>query len=115
MLNQKLEKKMSKKIKTLLGRSVYLEMPPQEKSAVIVDENTKEALQKVMLEKLKSLKVHSVGSMADKNIKVGDKVLVRPAALSGQHTVIIPLEGETKDEKILVILVQDHDIIHVWE
>jgi hypothetical protein len=105
---------MSNKIKTLLGRRVYLEMPPQKDKKIIVDENTKEALQKSILENLKSLKVFAVGASVDSNIKVGDRVLVSPAALSGQHTVIIPLKDD-KGTEMFVVLVQDHDIIHIWK
>ena len=46
----------------LLGNRIYLEMPKQEEdSKLIVDENTKEALQREMLKKFSKLTVHTVG------------------------------------------------------
>ena len=46
----------------LLGNRIYLEMPKQdENSKLIVDDNTKEALQREMLKKLSKLTVHTVG------------------------------------------------------
>ena len=36
----------------LLGNRIFLEMPKKEESKLIVDENTKEALNKEMLKKL---------------------------------------------------------------
>ena len=42
----------------LLGNRVLLEMPPQDdNSKLIVDENTKEALQRELLNKMSKLKV----------------------------------------------------------
>ena len=105
---------MYKKIKHLTGRNIYLQMPPKKDTKVIVDENTKEALQKTMLKELSSLTIHSIGPLADKNLNVGDKVLVDPKSISGQGTVIIPLEDD-KGEEIMVVLVQDYQIIHVWD
>jgi len=90
----------------LLGNRVYLEIPKKEESKLIVDENTKEALEKEMIKKMSRLKVHSVGT-AIMDIKVGDVVLVDPEALSKAR--MIPLSD---DETVL--LVSPFDIIQVW-
>jgi co-chaperonin GroES (HSP10) len=90
----------------LLGNRIYLEMPKKEESKLIVDENTKESLEKEMLKKMNKLKVHSVGT-ANMDVKVGDVVLVDPAALS--KAPLIPLSD---DEQVL--LVSPFDIIMVW-
>jgi hypothetical protein len=93
--------------KKLRGNRVYLELPPKdEESKLIVDENTKEALQKELLKKMSKLKVYAVGDLVT-DIVPGDDVLVDPSALS--KTVIVPLSNE-KD----VLLVSPFDIIHVW-
>ena len=93
----------------LLGNRVYLEMPKKEESKLIVDENTKEALQKELLKKMSRLKVHSVGTaITDPDLKVGVEVLVDPSALRDK-TLIIPL-SETED----VMLVSIFDIVHIW-
>ena len=93
----------------LLGNRIYLEMPKKEESKLIVDENTKEALQKELLKKMSRLKVHSVGTaITDPDLKIGVEVLVDPTALRDK-TLIIPL-SENED----VMLVSIFDIVHIW-
>jgi hypothetical protein len=93
----------------LLGNRIYLEMPKKEESKLIVDENTKEALQKELLKKMSRLKVHSVGTaITDPDLKVGVEVLVDPIALRDK-TLIIPLSEEED-----VLLVSIFDIVHIW-
>ena len=93
----------------LLGNRVYLEMPKKEESKLIVDENTKEALQKELLKKMSRLKVHSVGTaITDPDLKVGVEVLVDPSALRDK-TLIIPLSENEE-----VMLVSIFDIVHIW-
>ena len=90
----------------LLGNRIYLEIPKKEESKLIVDENTKESLEKEMLKKMNKLKVHSIGT-ANMDVKVGDFVLVDPAALS--KAPLIPLSD---DETVL--LVSPFDVIQIW-
>lgn len=91
---------------TLLGNRIYLEIPKKEESKLIVDENTKESLEKEMLKKMNKLKVHSIGT-ANMDVKVGDFVLVDPAALS--KAPLIPLSEEET-----VLLVSPFDVIMIW-
>lgn len=90
----------------LFGNRIYLEIPKQEESKLVVDENTKEALQKELLKKMSKLKVYSVGDLIT-NINIGDVVLVHPDAL--KQALIIPLS-----EEVSVLLVSPFDIIHRW-
>jgi hypothetical protein len=90
----------------LLGNRIYLEIPKKEESKLIVDENTKESLEKEMLKKMNKLKVHSIGT-ANMDVKVGDFVLMDPAALS--KAPLIPL---SEDETVL--LVSPFDVIQIW-
>jgi hypothetical protein len=93
----------------LLGNRIYLEMPKKEESKLIVDENTKEALQKELLKKMSRLKVHSVGTaITDPDLKVGVDVLVDPTALRDK-TLIIPL---SEDEDVMLVSI--FDIVHIW-
>lgn len=94
----------------LLGNRIYLEMPKKEESKVIVDENTKEALQKELLKKMSKLVVYSVGTgtAIDPDIKVGSVVLVDPSALRDK-AIVIPLENGEE-----VMLVSPFDIVHIW-
>lgn len=89
----------------LLGNRIFLEMPKKEDSKLIVDENTKEALNKEMLKKLSKLKVDSVGDTVT-NINIGDMVLVDPNHL--QKCPIIEVEGKE------LILISPFDVILVW-
>ena len=82
-------------------------MPKQEEeSKLIVDENTKEALQKEMLKKFSKLTIHTVGDTVS-NMKAGDVVLVDPGVLSKA-----PLINLSDDEQVL--LVSPFDVIMIW-
>ena len=92
----------------LLGNRIYLEMPPQdEKSKIVVDENTKEAVQRELLNKMSKLKVLQVGTLITE-IKVGDWVLVDPAALN--KATLVPIN----DNDDRAILVSPFDVIQIW-
>jgi hypothetical protein len=93
----------------LLGNRIYLEMPKKDESKLIVDENTKEALQKELLKKMSRLKVHSVGTaITDPDLVVGCEVMVDPTALRDK-TLVIPLSDEED-----VLLVSIFDIVYIW-
>ena len=92
----------------LLGNRIYLEMPKEDtESKLIVDENTKEALERELLNKMSKLKVVQVGTIVTE-IKVGDWVLVDPAALN--KATLVPIN----DNDDRVILVSPFDVIMVW-
>jgi hypothetical protein len=92
----------------LLGNRILLEMPPQDdNSKLIVDENTKEALQRELLNKMSKLKVLQVGTIVTE-IKAGDYVLVDPAALN--KATLVPIN----DNDDRAILVSPFDIIQIW-
>ena len=95
----------------LLGNRVYLNMPKkEEESKIIVDENTKDALKKELLNKMSKLTVYAVGDLVT-SIKPGDEVLVDPEALANpRKNAIIPL-SEDKE----VLLVSPFDIVHIWK
>jgi len=91
----------------LLGNRIYLEMPKQdEDSKLIVDDNTKEALQREMLKKFSKLTVHTVGDTIS-NIKTGDVVLGDPGVLAKA-----PLVDLSETEQVL--LVSPFDVIMIW-
>lgn len=90
----------------LLGNRIFLEMPKKEESKLIVDENTKEALNKEMLKKMSKLTVHSVGDLVT-TINPGDVVLVDPQAL--QKAPLVPLSDNEE-----VMLISPFDVIMKW-
>jgi hypothetical protein len=82
-------------------------MPIQEEeNKIVVDENTKEALQREMLKKFSKLTVHTVGDIVT-TIKTGDVVLVDPGTLTKA-----PLVNLSEDEQVL--LVSPFDVIMIW-
>lgn len=91
----------------LLGNRIYLEMPKQdEENKLIVDDNTKEALQREMIKKFSKLTVHTVGDIVT-TIKAGDVVLVDPGVLAKA-----PLVDLSENEQVL--LVSPFDVIQIW-
>jgi hypothetical protein len=91
--------------KLLRGNRLLLDLPKKEEGKLIVDENTKEALEKEMMQKLNKLTVYSVGDLVT-DIKAGDVILVDPSAL--QKAPVIPIGGDNK------LLVSPFDVILVW-
>lgn len=95
-----------KKFKKLLGHRVYIEIPENPDSKLIVDENTKDALAQEMLKKMSRLKVYAVGSLVE-GIQEGDEILVDPKKLPEAYRVPI---GDDQ----YVALISSFDIIHIW-
>lgn len=91
--------------KLLRGNRILLDLPKKEEGKLIVDENTKEALEKEMMQKLNKLTVYSVGDLVT-DIKAGDVLLIDPSAL--QKAPVIPIGEENK------LLVSPFDVILVW-
>jgi hypothetical protein len=91
--------------KQLRGNRLLLDLPKKEEGKLIVDENTKEALEKEMMQKLNKLTVYAVGDLVQ-DIKPGDEILVDPASL--QKSPVIPIGDENK------LLVSPFDVILVW-
>jgi len=91
--------------KQLRGNRLLLNLPKKEEGKLIVDENTKEALEKEMMQKLNKLTVYAVGDLVQ-DIKPGDEILVDPASLS--KCPVIPIGDENK------LLVSPFDVILVW-
>ncbi len=99
---------MATEFKKLLGNRVYINLPEKEESSLIVDENTKDALNKELLNKMSKLTVHSVGNGIEESVlKEGDQVLVDPNKIS--TGLLIPISDTKK-----VLLVSIFDVIHVW-
>jgi len=91
--------------KKLRGNRLLLDLPKKDEGKLIVDENTKEALEREMMQKLNKLIVHAVGDLVS-DIFEGDEILVDPASLG--KAPVIPINGENK------LLVSPFDVILVW-
>lgn len=90
----------------LRGNRVYLELPQTTDSKVIVDHNTKEALQQAFAAKMLKATIYAVGESVT-GLEPGNVVLVDPIALG--KAPIIPI-----DETTTVVLVSSFDIVHKW-
>jgi hypothetical protein len=95
-----------KEFKELRGQRILLSLPPKDEGKLIVDENTREALHKEMLEKMKRLTVYEVGSLVS-DIKPGDEVLVNPESLRTGYVINVGADGD----KVLINVL---DIVLVW-
>jgi len=93
--------------KKLLGRRVYLELPEEENSSIILDEETKAFKEKERMRKYGRLVVYAVGSGVTDELSEGDEVMIDPGSVS--RVMKIPL-SEDKD----VILISIDDIAHIW-
>lgn len=100
---------MKKGFTKLLGTRVYIKIPKKIEGKVIVDENTKEAVEKALIKKMPKLEVFAVGAgVADEDLKEGSFILVEPSALAGVS--IIPFGFEDFD----VAMIPYFSIIHIW-
>lgn len=94
----------------VLGKFIYLSMPPEKETKMIVDENTKESLELEILKKLSKLQIWAVGEAANPKLKEDDWVLVSPEALTRAKRIKFQHNGE----KVTKALVLDYDIVHIW-
>ncbi|MCI4435872.1 MAG: hypothetical protein JHC33_03570 [Ignisphaera sp.] len=100
---------MEKGFKKLLGTRVYIKIPKKIEGKIIVDENTKEALEKALIKKMPKLEVFSVGTgITDTDLVEGCFVLVEPSALATIYEV--PFEFED----FSVAMIPYFSIIHIW-
>lgn len=91
--------------KKLRGNRILLDLPKKDEGKLIVDENTKEALEKEMMKKLKKLTVHAVGDLVT-DINAGDEILLDVTALTKAPVITI---GD--EEKLLV---SPFDVVLIW-
>jgi hypothetical protein len=100
---------MKKGFTKLLGTRVYIKVPKKIEGKVIVDENTREAMEKALIQKMPKLEVFALGSgITDPDLKEGSFILVEPAALAAASNM--PFEFEDFD----VAMIPYFNIIHIW-
>ena len=97
--------------KKLLGTRIYLELPEEPKSNLVLDEASKIELEKEKLRTYGRLKVYAVGNGVGNGVEhivPGDEVMIDPSS-AARGVVKIPL-SENKE----VIMVSVFDVAHVW-
>jgi hypothetical protein len=92
--------------KKLRGNRVFLEIPKKDDSKIIVDENTREAMNRALVQTFRKLKIYEVGDLIT-DLNKGDFVLVDPEML--KRAPIIPL-SETRD----VLMISQFDVALIW-
>lgn len=97
---------MAEFFKRLRGNRVFLELPSKDEGKIIVDENTKEALNRELVLKMRKLKVYAKGDLVN-DFEKGDYVLVDPEALRRAPVVLL---SEVKS----VLMVNQLDIAMIW-
>ena len=85
---------------------MYLEIPEEPTSSIILDDASKEALEAERLRKWGRLTVYAVGADVV-DLSEGDEVMIDPNSLT--KVMKIPLTAD-KD----VLLVSYFDIAHIW-
>jgi len=109
----KKENNMEKEFKQLRGNRIYLEIPEDPKSNIILDEESKAALELEKVKKWGRLKVYAVGSAVNHGVdeqfhlKEGDEIMLDPSSVSKIMRIPLSLDRE-------VILISSFDIAHVW-
>ena len=94
----------------VLGKFIYITLPPEKDTKMIVDANTKEALLKEVLRKHSKLQIWAVGEVANPLLKEDMWVLVTPDALVRANRIKFDYNGE----EVSKALVLDYDIVHIW-
>jgi len=89
-----------------LGRRVYLEIPEEPTSSIILDDESKALLEAERLRRYGRLVVYAVGSDVS-DISEGDEIMIDPSSVG--KVLKIPLTAD-KD----VLLVSYFDIAHIW-
>jgi len=93
--------------KQLRGNRILLELPEREENKLILDDETKEALDAEYLLKLNKLTVYAVGDLVT-DINVGDEVLVDLSTLRGKSVKYV-IGGKER------LLVSPFDVILIWK
>ena len=90
----------------LLGTRVYLEIPEEPVSSIILDEQTLALREKERVDKLGRLRVYAVGAAVE-GLCEGDEIMIDPTSIT--KVLKIPLSPD-KD----VLLISYYDIAHIW-
>lgn len=97
---------MPKEFKRLLGNRLYLEIPEEPKSAVILDDESKAALEIEKTKKYGRLKVYAVGDTIT-HIEEGDEIMIDPSSVA--NVIRIPLS-----EDRVVMMISIFQVAHIW-
>jgi hypothetical protein len=95
------------KFKSLRGRTILLDVPQRKKSMVELSAKDEEAIMQEAAKLWNKLTVYAVGDKVEE-VKAGDQVYIRTAALNMEQVERIDIDGEIK------LVLNEGDIIIIW-
>jgi len=98
---------MSKPFKQLRGRTILLDVPKKKESVIKLSAKDEDTIMQEAMKMWSKLTVYAVGDRVDE-VKEGDKVYVRTAALNMETVERIEIDGEVK------LVLNEGDVVIVW-
>jgi len=95
------------KFKSLRGRTILLDVPQRKKSMVELSAKDEEAIMQEAAKLWNKLTVYAVGDKVEE-VKAGDQVYIRTAALNMEQVERIDIDGDIK------LVLNEGDIIIIW-
>jgi hypothetical protein len=98
---------MSKPFKQLRGRTILLDVPKKKESVIKLSAKDEDTIMQEAMKMWSKLTVYAVGDRVDE-VKEGDQVYVRTAALNMETVERIEIDGEVK------LVLNEGDVVIVW-
>jgi hypothetical protein len=98
---------MSKPFKQLRGRTILLDVPKKKESVIKLSAKDEDTIMQEAMKMWSKLTVYAVGDRVDE-VKEGDQVYVRTAALNMETVERIDIDGEVK------LVLNEGDVVIVW-
>jgi hypothetical protein len=98
---------MSKPFKQLRGRTILLDVPKKKESVIKLSAKDEDTIMQEAMKMWSKLTVYAVGDRVEE-VKEGDQVYVRTAALNMETVERIDIDDEVK------LVLNEGDVIIVW-
>ena len=98
---------MSKPFKQLRGRTILLDVPKKKESVIKLSAKDEDTIMQEAMKMWSKLTVYAVGDRVEE-VKEGDQVYVRTAALNMETVERIDIDGEVK------LVLNEGDVVIVW-
>jgi len=98
---------MSKPFKQLRGRTILLDVPKRKESTIQLSAKDEDAIMQEAMKMWSKLTVYAVGDRVEE-VKEGDQVYVRTAALNMETVERIDIDDEVK------LVLNEGDVIIIW-
>jgi hypothetical protein len=98
---------MSKPFKQLRGRTILLDVPKKKESVIKLSAKDEDTIMQEAMKMWSKLTVYAVGDRVEE-VKEGDQVYVRTAALNMETVERIDIDDEVK------LVLNEGDVIIIW-